>query len=99
MTDGDIVEAEQYALAFAAFGLSAALEQSGLTQRALAERVGVTEARISHVLNAEGNMTIKTLARLAAALDCRLQVRFVSPLDGKEREAPEVIRDAADVSG
>lgn len=68
--------AEQYALATVAFVLTDAMESSGLSQRRLAQQLGVTEARISQVLNATGNPPIKSLARFADALKCKLKVEF-----------------------
>jgi transcriptional regulator with XRE-family HTH domain len=52
------------------------LQKKGVSQRQLAGRLGVTEARVSQILGADGNPTVKTLARIAAALDCAVVIRF-----------------------
>ena len=50
---------------------------SGLTQRALAERVGTSRPHISRLLSGRyAGLTITTLARLALALDCEIDVVF-----------------------
>lgn len=47
--------------------LSKAFEQSGLTQRQLAESLGVTESRVSQILHGDGNVRLSTLARYLRA--------------------------------
>ena len=47
--------------------LNRAFEQSGLTQRELAKTLGVTEGRVSQVLNGDGNVRLSTLARYLRA--------------------------------
>ena len=44
------------------------LEEKGLSQSWLAERMGVSRAYISRMLNAAPNMTLLTIARIAVAL-------------------------------
>ncbi|MBF7732543.1 helix-turn-helix transcriptional regulator [Rhodococcus sp. (in: high G+C Gram-positive bacteria)] len=48
--------------------LSAAIEISPLDQRRLAEKIGVTEQRVSQVVNGDGNLRIAALARYLRAL-------------------------------
>jgi transcriptional regulator with XRE-family HTH domain len=48
--------------------LHAALEESGLDQKALASKIGVSEGRISQVLNSDGNLRIAAVARYLRAL-------------------------------
>jgi len=48
--------------------LRGALDRSRLSQKELAERVGVTEGRVSQVLNSDGNLRITTIARFLRAL-------------------------------
>jgi transcriptional regulator with XRE-family HTH domain len=55
-----------------------ALRRQKLTQRELARRAGVTEAAISHILSATGNPTVRTLARIADAMNCQLRIRLVA---------------------
>lgn len=44
------------------------LEQKGLSQSWLAEKMGVSRAHISRILNAPPNMTLLTIAKIAVAL-------------------------------
>jgi plasmid maintenance system antidote protein VapI len=44
------------------------LEQKGLSQSWLAEKMGVSRALISRILNAPPNMTLLTIAKIAVAL-------------------------------
>ena len=44
------------------------LEQKGLSQSCLAEKMGVSRAHISRILNAPPNMTLLTIAKIALAL-------------------------------
>lgn len=81
--------AEQHALASLALVLADAMEASGLTQRKLASRLGLSEARISQILSADGNPTVKSLARLADALDCRLKIILATVhASSEDRPAP-----------
>ena len=50
------------------------LESHGITQRQLAERLGVGEARVSRILSGRENATLKTLAALGDALGVRFAV-------------------------
>lgn len=44
------------------------LEQKGLSQSWLAEKMGVSRAHVSRILNAPPNMTLLTIAKIAVAL-------------------------------
>ena len=48
--------------------MNRAFDRSGLQQRDLASRLGVSESRVSHILNGDGNVRTATLARVFAAL-------------------------------
>lgn len=54
--------------------LRRAFEASGMTQKNLAERVGVTEGRVSQVLHSEGNLRVTTIARYLRALGYRFEL-------------------------
>ena len=43
-------------------------EKHGLTQRDLADRIGMKESQLSRILGGSGNPTLHTIARLAAVL-------------------------------
>ena len=60
--------------------LADALEKSGLTQRQVSDRLGVSAARVSQFFNAEGNPTVRSLAQFADAMNCKVAIQFV-PLD------------------
>lgn len=49
--------------------LFTALEASALTRAELAERMGVTKARVSQMLSAGSNLTVRSVARFASALE------------------------------
>lgn len=53
-----------------------ARKTSGLTQRELSEKTGITQADISKLENGSANPSIKTLQRLAAGMGMRLKVEF-----------------------
>ncbi len=58
-----------------------ALEDSGLSQNALAEKIGKSRQYLSKILDEDHrvNFTIETLAKLSAALDLQLHVRMLPP--------------------
>jgi transcriptional regulator with XRE-family HTH domain len=68
--------AQEEAVAHVALQIAETLERSGFSQRQLANLVGVTEGRISQILGAESNPTVKTLAKIGHALGRRLCVTF-----------------------
>jgi len=56
--------------------------ESGFTQKQLAERTGMTQGDISKIENGNGNPSLKTLKRLAFAMNMQLEIKF-SPLRRK----------------
>lgn len=46
------------------------MEGQGITEKELAERLGVTPATVSKILSKTSNMTFKTAAKIANALGC-----------------------------
>jgi transcriptional regulator with XRE-family HTH domain len=56
--------------------LARALENSGLTKTELAGRLGKTKGFVSQVLGGGSNLTLRTLADLSGALDCRVHVQL-----------------------
>ena len=60
--------------------LDEAMQRSGLPQRELAERLGLTEGAVSQVLNGDGNLRIATVGRYlrAAGFQCQLALERVS---------------------
>jgi len=54
-----------------------ARKNAGLTQKQLSERTGIAQADISKMENGDANPSLKTLKRLAAAMNTTLKVEFV----------------------
>ena len=54
-----------------------ARKESGLTEQQLAERTGISQADISKLENGNANPSLKTLQRLASAMDKKLKISFV----------------------
>jgi ribosome-binding protein aMBF1 (putative translation factor) len=54
-----------------------ARHRAQLTQRELAERMGVTQSVVARLESAEHSPRLDTLAEAARALDCDLDIRFV----------------------
>ena len=53
-----------------------ARKNSGLTQKQLAERTGIAQGDISKLENGIGNPSLKTLKRLASAMNMTLKLEF-----------------------
>lgn len=49
----------------------------GLTQKELSERSGIAQGDISRLENGNGNPSLRTLQRLAAAMGKKLKIEFV----------------------
>jgi transcriptional regulator with XRE-family HTH domain len=60
--------------------ITAYLAEHGITRAALATRMKITPGRVSQILSGDENLTLKTLATVAAALDARAEIRIV-PVD------------------
>ena len=54
-----------------------ARKNAGLTQKQLSERAGIAQSDISKLETGEGNPSLKTLKRLASAMDMVLKVEFL----------------------
>lgn len=59
-----------------------ARKQNGLTQKELSERTGIAQGDISKLESGNANPSIKTLKRLAKAMNMRLKIEF-TPLNTK----------------
>ena len=53
-----------------------ARKSSGLTQKQLAERTGITQADISRLETGNANPSLRTLQRLAAGMGKRMKIEF-----------------------
>lgn len=56
--------------------LARALLSSGLTQSELAARLGKTKRFVSQILGGGKNLTLRTLANVAGALGCKVQIQL-----------------------
>lgn len=54
-----------------------ARKKTGLTQKELSERTGITQGDISKLENGNANPSINTLKRLAKAMNMSLHIEFV----------------------
>ena len=54
-----------------------ARKNSGLTQKELADRAGMAQGDISKLEKGNGNPSLKTLQRLAKAMDMKIRVEFL----------------------
>jgi antitoxin HicB len=82
------LRAEELVLA-ATCALSEELERQGLTKAGLAERMGRTRGDISQVFSGSRNLTLRTLAELADALGCKVQLEVVPDRrKGARRQTP-----------
>jgi transcriptional regulator with XRE-family HTH domain len=62
----------------------------GLTQKQLSERTGIAQSDISKLESGDGNPSLKTLKRLAAAMDMTLKIEF-TPSAGSNRDSMEKV--------
>jgi transcriptional regulator with XRE-family HTH domain len=56
--------------------LAKALRGSGLTQTELAQRLGKTKGFVSQILGGGKNLTLRTIADVAGALGCTVQIQL-----------------------
>jgi hypothetical protein len=70
------LRAEELQLA-ATCALAEELERQGLTKSALAERMGRTRGDISQIFSGSRNITLRTLAEVADALGCKVELAVV----------------------
>lgn len=68
--------------------LRLAHSQSGLSQREMAEALGVGEARVSQILNGDGNLHIATVARAFAAMGCHAELKVFDSAQEEVRIEP-----------
>jgi transcriptional regulator with XRE-family HTH domain len=86
--DEELKFAEETAMAQTALAVADLLANTNMTQRALAERVGVSEARISQILCANSNPTVRTMARIGYAMGRRMAIEFKRPPMAREEPKP-----------
>jgi transcriptional regulator with XRE-family HTH domain len=67
--------------------LEQALDVSGLDQKTLAEKLGVTQGRVSQVLNGDGNLRVAAVARYLRALGYTTELS-ATPVDPAKPTLP-----------
>lgn len=75
------------------------MELRGITQQALAHELGVTEGRVSQILSGDQNLTLRTLAGLAAALKAHFTVTLEVAAGGRWETTPAPDGGGIDLSG
>jgi transcriptional regulator with XRE-family HTH domain len=90
--DPGLVEAEENLLVDYQFLLQERMTKKGLSHAELAERAGISNARLSQIMSDEANPTVKTFAALFYALGERVCVSSM-PLD--ELHEPPVAQEAS----
>jgi transcriptional regulator with XRE-family HTH domain len=86
--DEELKFAEETAMAQTALVVADLLASTNTTQRALAARVGVSEARVSQILCADSNPTVRTMARIGYAMGRRMVIEFKRPPMPREEPKP-----------
>ena len=64
--------------------LASVLDREGIKKAQLAEKLGKSKAFVSQIMNGGRNLTLRTLADVADALDYRIKVRLQKELGGGE---------------
>ena len=67
--------------------IAVAMDEKGVTRKELAERMGVTAPVITRLLRGAENTTLRTLLRIAFALDMIIDVELGKPAAVAERRA------------
>ncbi|MBU1413322.1 helix-turn-helix domain-containing protein [Myxococcota bacterium] len=78
------------------------MAESGITQRALAAHLKISEGRVSQLLNSPGNLTLDKLVQLAFAVDRKLGILLYDDDDRKHAKGPvfgEVFRRTWELAG
>ena len=65
------------------------MAREGLTQRAMARRLGVSEAYVSRVLGGHPNLTLKSIAKMSLALGLRPSISFAGDSSPAASQATE----------
>ena len=70
--------------------LSEMLEEEGMTQTMLAQRLGKTKGFVSQILAGGRNLTLRTIADIADALGYRIRIVFSKETKGKQKTSTDV---------
>jgi transcriptional regulator with XRE-family HTH domain len=107
MTDYERIEADpslrrelhgEELLMAATCAISEEMARQGLTKAALAQCMGRTRGDITQILSGARNMTLRTLAEVADALGCRVDVDLVKSSVARAQSSTSSSRRAARVA-
>lgn len=76
-----------------------AMEDEGLTQKALAERMGCTQQYVSRILKGQENLTLETISKLETSLGLKIispQLSFVAGYSPVSASNSQYLSDSAD---
>ena len=69
------------------------MQELGIQQKDLAERMGITPATLSKTLSPDSNITFRTAARIAVALGYVLEPMMLKVFDADEYYGPSAIEE------
>ncbi len=72
--DAGLIAAEENLVIDVQFLIQGIMNEKGITRAELAQRMGISKARLTQIMRPEANPTFRTVARLIYALDERLTV-------------------------
>ena len=70
--------------------ISRLMRDQNMSRAEIAERLGVSRAYVTKILNGNPNLTIKTMLRLAEALGRELSIQFVPKVEMQEATVPQI---------
>ncbi|MFF7726140.1 helix-turn-helix domain-containing protein [Streptomyces sp. NPDC008001] len=70
--------------------LAGLLAERGMSRKDLAESMGVSPGRVSQILSGDENLTMRSLAAVADALDVKMEISFTeSPAADRHEQSPD----------
>lgn len=69
------------------------MQDNSISQHDVAEKIGLSEARISNILNGDANITLRTTASLAYAVGMRFEVEL-KPIEANQYQSSGVQQHA-----
>ncbi|WKK20836.1 helix-turn-helix domain-containing protein [Streptomyces olivoreticuli] len=75
--------------------LAGLVAERGMSRKELADRMGVSPGRVSQILSGDENLTLRSLAAVAEALEVGVEVCFFEQTSTEHREPLETVRPGA----
>ncbi|MEV8473889.1 helix-turn-helix transcriptional regulator [Streptomyces sp. NPDC051173] len=72
--------------------LAGLVAERGMSRKELADRMGVSPGRVSQILSGDENLTLRSLAAVAEALDVSVEISFCEQPAAEHREPLETVR-------